>query len=75
MTETNFRVRPYSKRELARLYFPGTARIDSAVVNLRNLMKRNPDLMDELEKTRYKPHDKGFTPKQVAAIVRYLGEP
>ena len=35
MNETTFRIRPYSKRELARLYFPETANIDSAVSNLR----------------------------------------
>ena len=33
MNETTFRIRPYSKRELARLYFPKTANIDSAVSN------------------------------------------
>lgn len=32
MNETTFRIRPYSKRELARLYFPETANIDSARV-------------------------------------------
>lgn len=75
MIETTFRIRPYSKRELAGLYFPETAHAASAVANLRNLMKRNPGLMDELEKAHYKPHDKVFTPRQVAVIVRYLGEP
>lgn len=75
MIETTFRIRPYSKRELAMLYFPETANADSAVANLRNLMKRNSDLLDELEDAHYKTHDKVFTPRQVVIIVRYLGEP
>lgn len=75
MIETTFRIRPYSKRELAMLYFPDTKLAESAVANLRNLMKRNTDLLRELEEARYKPHDKGFTPRQVGILVRYLGEP
>lgn len=75
MNETTFRIRPYSKRELAKLYFPETANAESAVANLRNLMNRNPELKDELAEVRYKAHDKVFTPKQVSIIVRYLGEP
>lgn len=50
MNETNFRIRPYSKRELARLYFPDTVNKESAIANLRNLMKHNPDLIAELKK-------------------------
>lgn len=46
-----------------------------AVANLRNLMRRNPDLLHELANARYKAHDKIFTPKQVGIIVGYLGEP
>lgn len=50
MNETNFRIRPYSKRELAKLYFPDTINEESAIANLRNLMKHNPDLIAELKK-------------------------
>lgn len=42
MNETTFKIRPYTKRELAGLYFPFTKNEESAVANLRNLMKRNP---------------------------------
>ena len=66
MNEPNFRIRPYSKRELAKLYFPDTNNEESAIPNLRNLMKHNPDLITELKK---------FTPKQTGIIVQYLGEP
>ena len=75
MIETIFRIRPYSKRELAMLYFPDTMMAESAVANLRNLMKRNPELLRELEEAHYKPRDKVFTPRQVGILVRYLGEP
>lgn len=50
MNEPNFRIRPYSKRELAKLYFPDTNNEESAIANLRNLMKHNPDLITELKK-------------------------
>ncbi len=45
------------------------------MANLRNLMKRNPRLADELAEAGYKPRYKVFTPRQVGIIVRYLGEP
>ena len=41
MNEQIFRIRPYSKRELAGLYFPFTKNADTAVKNLNNLMHRN----------------------------------
>lgn len=75
MHETTFRIRPYSKRELASLYFPETQNIDSAVSNLRLWIKRNDKLLSELAEAGYKPHNKVFTPKQVGIIVRYFGEP
>lgn len=75
MNEPTFRIRPYSKRELARLYFPDTLLDESAVANLRNLIKRNAELIDELKKAHYRPHNKMFTPRQVRIITDFLGEP
>ena len=75
MTEMDFRIRPYTKRELATLYFPMTANPETAVANLRNLMRRNETLMQELAETGYSARDKTFTPLQVGIIVRFLGEP
>lgn len=75
MNELTFRIRPYSKRELAILYFPCTKNVESAVKNLHNLMRRNPDLMNELAEARYHPRCRMLTPLQVRIIVRYLGEP
>lgn len=75
MKEQSFRISPYTKRELARLYFPFTENMESAVANLRNLLKRNKELMEQLIHSGYRPHDKCFTPRQVRIIVDYLGEP
>ena len=75
MNDMTFRVRPYSKRELAKMYFPDTAQAETAVANLRNLMRRNNEMMCELAAAGYRPRDKVFTPRQVAIIVRFLGEP
>ena len=75
MNEQTFRIRPYSKRELAMLYFPCTKNGETAVKNLHNLMHRNPDLMNELAEARYQPRCRMLTPLQVRIIVRYLGEP
>ena len=74
--DTNvFKIAPYTKRELAKLYFPNTKNIDSAVANLRNLIKRNPELREELYNTGYHPYSKLFTPRQVRIIIGILGEP
>lgn len=73
--ETVFRVRAYSKWELAALYFPETVDPRVAVTNLRNLIRRNPELREELSAAHYRPRDRMFTPLQVRGIVEYLGEP
>lgn len=75
MNDMTFRVRPYSKRELAKMYFPDTAQAETAVANLRNLMRRNHEMTGELAAAGYRLRDKVFTPRQVAIIVHYLGEP
>ena len=67
MNNTNFRIRPYSKRELARLYFPDTVNEESAIANLRNLMKHNPHLIAELKGAYYKTYNKTFTPRQIGS--------
>ena len=75
MNETTFRIRPYSKRELARLYFPETANIDSAVSNLPLWILRNSEVMEKLHAAGYRIHSKIFTPKQVRILVETFGEP
>lgn len=75
MNEKVFKICPYTKRELAKLYFPNTKNMDSAVANLRNLFKQNGDLLNLLHKSGYHSHNKSFTPRQVRIIVEFLGEP
>jgi hypothetical protein len=69
-----FKIRSYSKKELALMYFPdSTPRV--AVNHLRALIRRNDMLWDELQKTGYKNTSKVFTPRQVEAIVDWIGAP
>ena len=68
------KTRTYSKKELALLYFPdSTPRV--AVNHLMALIHRNDMLRDELLSTGYKTTNKVFTPRQVQAIVDWIGAP
>ncbi len=71
----DFRVRSYAKRELARMYFPDSPNDEAAVTNLRNLIKRNDSLQDDLRRASYRTYDKSFTREQVRILVSYIGEP
>lgn len=62
------------KKELARLYFPGSEE-KQAVNKLNGWIKNCPDLVKELEATGYSKNSKTFTPKQIALIYYYLGDP
>lgn len=75
MNDTTFRIRPYSKRELAKLYFPLTENEDSAVANLRLWMQRHGEVLEKLREAGYRPHCKIFTPRQVKILVEIFGEP
>ena len=69
-----FRIRSYSKKELALLYFPdSTPRV--AVNHLMAMIRRNDMLWDELQATGYKTACKVFTPRQVQAVFEWLGAP
>ena len=69
-----FTIRPYLKKELALLYFPGS-NPRTAVSHLMNWIRHCTPLWNELQQTGYCPANKGFTPRQVRAIVAQLGEP
>lgn len=70
-----FKVKAYGKSELAMLYFPDAGSAHTAVNHLMSWIHRNPELSEELKKMGYRKSDKFFTPKQVAVIAEYLGEP
>lgn len=65
---------PLKKSELAALYFPELAS-HQACNRLRRWIIRCTELHDRLRETGYRPEQWILTPRQVALIARYLGEP
>ena len=61
-----FHIRTYKKSELAHLYNPN--------VCLRWIVYNLP-LLQELEQEGYRARNRLLSPRQVATIIRYLGEP
>ena len=72
--EPVFSVRSYTKVELAALYSP-TQCISVALQTLYRWMRTNRELMEELSAVGYNKYRRGFTPREVTIIVKYLGEP
>ena len=70
-----FAIRPYTKKELALCYFPQAKHPHTAVNHLMAWVRRNPDLVNGLHKLGYRKSAKFFTPKEIALIIDYLGEP
>ena len=64
----------YSMKELAGLYFPASSP-RSATTQLRRWINRNNDLTEALAQTGLKKGQRLLTPRQVALILEYLGEP
>lgn len=72
--EGTFRLRVYSKQELAMLYFPNsTPRV--AVNHLRSWIYRCKPLHTALKGGHHNKHAKFFTSTEVGLIIDYLGEP
>ena len=67
--------RRYSKRELARLYWPETKNIKSALKNLRQDIKGCPELVAALQRTRWNVNRHSYSAEQVRLILKYLCEP
>ena len=74
MEETSFRVKAYSKVELAMLYNPEQC-VTVALKKLSRWMQANPTLVEELREVSYNKYRRSFTPKEVDLIIRHLGEP
>lgn len=66
--------RAYTKKELALRFFPGSTP-ETAVKHLMALIRRNDMLWDALQEMGYYSRSKTFTPRQVQAIIEWLGEP
>lgn len=71
----NFNIRAYTKKELALLYFPTAQSPHTAVNHLMAWVRRCTELTRKLEAMGMQKRAKSFTPREVRAIVEYLGEP
>ena len=69
-----FIIRTYTKKELALMYFPESYP-RTAVNHLITWIRLYTPLWNEPLATGYRKTCKAFSPKQVKAIVEYLGEP
>lgn len=70
----DFKIRSYTKKELALMYFPdSTPR--TAVNHLMAWIHKCSPLWDELQKSAYQKTCKAFSPKQTKVIIDFLGEP
>ena len=70
-----FKLRAYSKAELALLYFPNAQNSHSAVNRLMAWIKRYPGLEELPSSLGYRKTSKFFSSKEVGIIVDALGEP
>ena len=68
-------IKSYGKSELALLYFPNATTPIGALSNLNFWIRGNKQLSEELRSCGMPPKSKFFTPKEVALIFHYLGEP
>ena len=75
MTQVMLEIRRYSKRELARLYWPETGNIKSALKNLRSDIQRCPELVAELNRRHWNINRHSYSAEEVRLILQYLCEP
>ena len=76
MMTSDFEIRRYKKKELARLYRPDTPTDAAAVDLLRRDINRCRELKEALERMpSYNIHAGEFSKAQVRLIVDFLGEP
>ena len=67
--------RRYKKRELARLYWPETEDIKSAMKNLREDIKGCPELVAELNRRHWNINKHSYSAEEVRLILKYLCQP
>lgn len=71
----DFPIQAYEKRALARMYSPFSTTDRAAVAKLRKQVRMKPELEAELKAAGYRSKAQAFTKKQVAILVKHLGEP
>ncbi len=76
MNDTNMvEERRYKKKELAHLYWPETENIKSAMKNLREDIKRCPELVAELNRHHWNINKHSYSAEEVRLILKYLCQP
>ena len=70
-----FEIRTYGKSELALKYFPNAETTNGALSNLNHWISGNKKLVKDLKACGMPVKSKFFTPKEVALIVKHLGDP
>lgn len=71
---SEFKIRPYTKSQLAQMYFPESSD-EAARRRLMRWIARCKPLVKALAEANYSPHNCMFSPRQVRLIVDYLGNP
>ena len=71
----DFKIKTYTKKELACLYFPDAKDPHTAVNHLMAWVHRCRGLPEKLAELGYHKNSRLLTPRQVREIVFYLGEP
>ena len=74
MEEIPFKIRSYSKADLAMMYNPDQC-VTVALKTLSRWIQTNTELRKELDAINYNKRRHSFTPKEIEAIVRYIGQP
>lgn len=74
MNGEEFKLRMYTKGELAMLYFPTHSKLNASR-NLHRWIMNCKGLMEELEKIGYTTTRRFYSKREVETIVSYLGEP
>lgn len=72
--EKEWRIRPYSKKELALAYAPDIS-IGAALNRLAQWINLNTPLRQALDEAGYRPCQRMFTSRQTELIFHYLGTP
>lgn len=75
MKDNVFEIRAYGKSELALLYFPKAKSTRGALCNLNYWIRQNAELSTALRDCGMSSKAKFYTPKEVALISHFLGEP
>jgi hypothetical protein len=72
--EEKFVIRSYYKEELAVKYHPGI-KPKSAMDKMRRWISMNPELNRKMIEAQICAQSHSYTPRQVAILVEFLGEP